>query len=300
MIDSSFDILIEYKGTNKLSSSSSSVDSLIKSSGTIEIKGNGESSLELQPNATTTVDCAIVRANKVIINGGNLIIKGSNGKNYSEDDRTGSIGRKGSSGIVAYETLVKNNAVVTITAGNGGNGSQGRDGDAGQEGIPKGKTWFDPDPTNGEDGKPGKAGGNGGKGGTAIDGNLTVEFSSITISGGNGGDGGDGGNGGDGGAGGWNSMINSDPADGGDGGKGGKGGDAGYGGDAVSGFLTEKNSFVYITAGKHGKVGKVGEGGKAGDGGKAIGANTKPNGKIGNPGAPGDLGDPGEDGIEHR
>ena len=164
LIESAFDISIEYKGTNKLSSKNNSVDSLIKSSGTIEFTGNEGSSLVLQPNDTTTfTECATVTAANVIINGGNVVIKGSNG---------GKPGINGASGIKA-NVKVRNNAKVTITGGNGANGNAGGDGNTGKEGYYS-DTWFTNGGTGGA-GDRGADGGSGGDGGDAIYGNVKVE-----------------------------------------------------------------------------------------------------------------------------
>ena len=78
LIESSSDFVIEYKGTNKLSSSTSNNLSLIKSLGKITIKGNDKNSkFELQPNTVTnsTEGSIGIEANKVIIDDGNCNIR---------------------------------------------------------------------------------------------------------------------------------------------------------------------------------------------------------------------------------
>ena len=125
LIYSTSDIEIEYRGTNKIFSSSPDAVSLIESLETITIKSNDSNSkLELQPNtvSSSTEGSIGVKANKVIIDGGNFVIQESNGINYSENDTSGISGRNGSSGIKATETIIKNKASVTITGGNGGKG----------------------------------------------------------------------------------------------------------------------------------------------------------------------------------
>ena len=303
LIESDYDILIEYNGTNKLSSSSSSVDSMIKSSGTIEITGDSKSLLALQPNATTTTDCAIVKASKVIIDGGAINIKGSNGENGNSYENRG---RNGSTGIEAY-VVIKNNAIVTISGGNGGNGAQGIDGTPGIPGAARNTTWPIEDRKKGGDGgpgNPGKDGGNGGNGGHAIKGSLTVnDCSYIDLSGGDGGDGGKGGTGGTGGKGGDNHAWGGDTGNGGTGGAGGAGGNAGNGGDAISGLLKKQNATIYFHCGLAGKIGEGGIRGNPGEPGSVgtdLSGQCGNNGKWGKFGQPGVPGKPGSDGVEHR
>lgn len=298
LIESPVALLIEYKGYNELSSSATNSISLINTPKTIEIKTKDNSSkFELKTNIvknSTNGSIAILCKN-VIINGGNLTIKGSNGWN---DNTNGRNGGDGSSGIIASETVIKNNAVVTIMAGNGADGNKGIDGTPGNDGIIKG-TWGE-DSTNGETGNKGESGGNGGKGGTAIDGNLIVEScKDVTLSGGNGGEGGKGGKGGSGGKGGWCSLWGKKSRNGGNGGQGGAGGNGGDGGNAVSGSLINKDSTVYTMAGKHGNGGTGGEAGEAGAGGEHRGQGGGA-GAPGNPGTSGKSGESGKDGVEHR
>ena len=300
LIESPVELLIEYKGYNELSSTTTKDIPLIKIKNleNIEFKADDSNSkIYLKTNTVTESyeGSTGVEANKVIIDGGIFVIKGSDGWNNSTEGRNGG---NGSSGIKASETLIKNNAVVTINAGNGANGNKGRDGEVGKEGTGKGNI-FAADPTNGEDGTPGKPGGNGGKGGTAIVGNLTVEFSSITINGGNGGTGGNGGNGGDGGKGGWNSIINSRPGNGGKGGDGGSGGKGGDGGDAVSGLLKEEDGSVHLKAGIRGDGGTGGKRGTGGHPGDPEGI-CNLTGYSGDNGSPGTPGESGKDGIEYN
>ena len=296
LIESAFDISIEYKGTNNLSSSASDVDSLIKSSGTIEITGNPESTLVLQPNATTARDCAIVRANKVIINGGNLEINGSNGWNDSTSGRNGG---NGSSGIKASETVIKNNAVVTITGGNGANGNRGKNGGSGSPG--KDKEVASESAGRGGDGVSGEKGGDGGNGGDAVIGNLVIEPTARTVSltGGSGGNGGKGGNGGTGGKGGDNYIWNSWTGHGGNGGNGGDGGNGGNGGNAVSGTLENQIGInAIVNHGKYGLGGSGGNGGVGGDRGYHKGTGYGKTGDPGNPGSPGNAGSNGKEGKD--
>lgn len=299
LIESASDIAIEYKGNNKLSSSASGAVCLIKSLGTIEIRGNDKSTFELQTNTVTKSDVFAgsigIEANKVIINSGIFAINGSNGWNNNTNGRNGG---NGSSGIKAFETVIKNNAIVNITAGNGGCGNNGIDY---KENRRQEAAKFQ----NGYDGYPGGDGGNGGHGGIAIDGNLEVITGTITLQGGKGGDGGHGGTGGDGGKGGYTNAMWKAPGNGGNGGDGGKAGKGGNGGDAINGYLRNPNlSDVNLVAGKCGKNGIPGEGGKGGITG------SKVNFGIGNfdecyPGSPGARGDspdnpPPHDGVEHR
>lgn len=301
LIESAFDISIECKGTNKLLSASSSVDSLIKSLGTIEFKGNDKSLLLLQPNGITTVDCAIVRANEVVISGGNIEIGKSDCCNNSTAGRSGG---NGSTGIKA-NVIVKNNAVVTITAGNGANGNNGQDNSKNKanKGTTNGAPWG----TAG-DGDPGISGGdagNGGNGGNAISGSLKIISGNITLLGGKGGAGGDGGQGGIGGDGGDNTAAYSYTGAGGKGGKGGKAGKGGNGGDAINGHLDNSSlSLVNLIPGKCGENGKPGLGGIGG----GIGWHIPPMGGVGSHKKPagdtGDLGDlpdaPPCDGVEYH
>ena len=301
LIESSSDIVIEYYGNNELSSSSSNAISLISGLGTVEFRGKNNGKFELQPNTvtTSTVGSVGVKANKVIIDSGNFIIKESNGVDYPSSNKDGRKGRDGSSGIVtsASKVLIKNNAVVNIKAGNGGKGAQGITGDPGKPGQNRESVmWYD-EVTPGGPGKTGKLGGTGGNGGNAIIGNIEIISSNLTLIGGDGGKGGQGGQGGTGGKGGFSSWFDSTSCNGGDGGKGGQGGTGGNGGDAISGFLTQNDSRIILTAGKRGAGGDPGLGGNPGAGGdnKGFGA-----GQAGNYGAGGFTGNPGQDGIEHR
>ncbi len=295
LIESSYDFLIEYEGINKLSSSSSSTDSLIKTPGIIEFKGKkSNSSFELQPNSTTTTDCVIIRASKVTINGGNLTIKGSNGKDGTS---YGSNGVNGSSGIKA-NVEIKNDADVKILAGNGGYGKSGIDYKGNKRETQE---------INGKPGYVGYAGGdggNGGNGGTAIDGNLSVIAGSLTLQGGKGGDGANGGTGGDGGDGGYGPDMATAPGNGGDGGKGGNAGKGGDGGDAVNGTLENKNNcIINLTVGLCGKNGTPGEGGKGGEVGSRSfwgWTNITAQRHAGSPGQPGESAGTPKDGVEHR
>ncbi len=301
LIESTSDILIEYYGNNELSSSASAAIALINSLGTVEFRGKNNGKIELQPNmVTSSTDGSVgVKANKVIIDSGNFIIKESNGVDYPSSNKDGRKGRDGSSGIVtsASKVLIKNNAVVNIKAGNGGKGAQGITGDSGKPGQNRESVmWYD-EVTPGETGKTGKLGGTGGNGGNAIIGNIEIISSNLTLIGGDGGKGGQGGQGGTGGKGGFSSWFDSTSCNGGDGGKGGQGGTGGNGGDAISGFLTQNDSRIILTAGKRGAGGDPGLGGNPGAGGdnKGFGA-----GQAGNYGAGGFTGNPGQDGIEHR
>lgn len=312
LIESAFDISIEYKGTNKLSSTSSSAVSLIKSIGIIEINGDGNSSLELHPNATTTADCAIIRASRVIINGGNFIIKGSNGRDGNSYEINGV---NGSTGIRA-DVEIKNNAVVTISGGNGGKGAQGSSGEPGEQGSKS--AWIYTNGGQGEDGKSGKIGGAGGNGGYAIYGKVKVESAKITLYGGKGGAGGVGGTGGNGGTGGSCTAWYSTGGTGGRGGNGGSGGAGGNGGNAVYGNVEVESAEIVLSGGNGGKGGNccngfdthVGSGGKAGNGGKGgtrgNGGNagivdkqqdTTVNLTAGESGSVGDVGKSGNDGF---
>lgn len=301
LIDSPVDLLIEYKGNNKVVSSANDAISLICSSNNIIFTGNDKnSSLVLIPNVVKKTDIyegsIVVKATgTVTIDGGTFVIEGSDGWNNTTQGRNGG---NGSTGINASETIVMNNATVKITAGNGADGNKGCDGTAGKDGIVKGD--FGQDSTDGEAGDDGQSGGNGGKGGTAIDGNLTIEScTTITLSGGNGGKGGAGGNGGNGGKGGWCSLVGQKSRNGGDGGNGGRGGDGGDGGDAVSGSLIKEETSIFTTAGKHGDGGAQGKYGEPGAGGEKRGWGGGV-GLAGNPGISGAPGAPGKDGVEHR
>ncbi len=302
LIKSSFDIMIEYKGVNKISSLSSDKISLIESLGLITFKGtDNNSSFEIQPNAvTSSKEGSIgVDANKVIIDGGNFVILGSNGVNYSESDKSGKSGRNGSSGIKATETIIQNKANVTITGGNGGKGTQGTQGKTGAEGRAKDWVW-ESGPTQGGTGCSGGTGGAGGNGGTAIFGNLVVKSScNLVLTGGNGAKGGKGGKGGTGGKGGWTSIVSVWSAKGGTGGTGGKGGSGGNGGDAISGTFICEDSIAILTGGNFGEGGDPGDRGNGGAGGDQIGWGAGP-GEVGDFGKPGNSGNSGKDGVEHR
>ena len=309
LIKSSFDIMIEYKGTNKISSSSHDKVSLIKSLGLITFKGtDNNSSFEIQPNAvTSSKEGSIgVEANKVIIDGGNFVIQGSNGVDYSENDTSGTSGRNGSSGIRATETIIQNKASVAITGGNGGKGSQGIKGDDGCSGSTR-DSVAEGNAENGTNGVQGGIGGTGGKGGSAILGNFEVKSGcNVILVGGNGGTGGKGGTGGTGGKGGDNVAWGGGTGNGGTGGKGGTGGTGGNGGDAVSGAFYQENynDNVYL---KFGSKGVGGAGGNGGIGGLKGNANyvvppfpeCGDGGTNGNPGSPGPIGASGKDGVEH-
>ena len=310
LIKSSFDIDIEYKGTNKISSTSSDTVSLIKSLGLITFKEtDNNSSFEIQPNAvTSSKEGSIgIEANNVIIDGGNFVIQGSNGVDYSENDTSGTSGRNGSSGIRATETIIQNKANVTITGGNGGKGSQGIKGDDGCSGSTR-DSVAEGNAENGTNGVQGGIGGTGGKGGSAILGNFEVKSGcNVILVGGNGGTGGKGGTGGTGGKGGDNVAWGGGTGNGGDGGRGGTGGTGGNGGDAVSGSFYQENfnDNVYL---KFGSKGVGGTGGNGGIGGLKGNANyvvppfpeCGDGGTNGNPGDPGSKGNSGEDGVEHR
>lgn len=303
LIESSSDILIEYYGNNELSSSASNAISLISSLGTIDFRGKNNGIFELQPNTvTTSTDGSVgVKANKVIIDGGNFVIKGSDGWNNSN---TGHDGGDGSTGIMA-DVVIKNNAVVTVSGGNGADGNDGQDNSLNKakkgykNGSPNGKAG------DGDPGIPGGDAGDGGNGGNAITGYLKIISGNLSLSGGKGGDGGDGGQGGIGGDGGDNSAINSWTGSGGKGGKGGKAGKGGNGGDSINGKFDNPNlSLVKLIPGKCGENGKPGLGGIGG----GIGWHEPPMGGIGSHKNPaGDSGDLGElpdsspqDGVEHR
>ena len=302
LIKSSFDIMIEYKGTNKISSSSHDKVSLIKSLGLITFKGtDNNSSFEIQPNAvTSSKEGSIgVEANKVIIDGGNFVIQGSNGVDYSENDTSGTSGRNGSSGIRATKTIIQNKASVTITGGNGGKGAAGSQGKTGEDGIEK-DGLFDSGPTQGGTGYTGGNGGNGGNGGTAILGNLEVKFGcNLVLTGGNGAQGGKGGKGGTGGKGGWSNIWGVRSAKGGTGGTGGTGGKGGTGGDAISGSFNCEDSIAILTGGDFGIGGDSGDAGNGGAGGDAAGWGGGA-GEAGDLGKSGKPGNSGKDGVEHR
>ena len=299
LIESSSDILIEYKGDNKLTSSAYDAISLIKSLGTIEIRGNDKSTLELQTNTVTKSDVFSgsigIEASKVIINGGIFAITGSNGWNNNTEGRKGG---DGSSGIKATETIIKNNAVVNITAGDGERGNNGKD-------YKENKRAEAPKFENGYDGYPGGDGGNGGNGGIAIDGNLEIISGTLVLKGGNGGAGGNGGTGGDGGKGGYTDAMWKGPGNGGNGGKGGNAGKGGNGGDAINGYLKNPNLIIVnLSAGICGKNGTPGEGGKGGIvGGKTgFGTGNFDSRSPGTHGASGKTADnpPPKDGVEHK
>ena len=302
LIKSSFDIMIEYKGTNKISSSSHDKVSLIKSLGLITFKGtDNNSSFEIQPNAVTSSEEGSigVEANKVIIDGGNFVIQGSNGVDYSENDTSGTSGRNGSSGIRATKTIIQNKASVTITGGNGGKGAAGSQGKTGEDGIEK-DGLFDSGPTQGGTGYTGGNGGNGGNGGTAILGNLEVKFGcNLVLTGGNGAQGGKGGKGGTGGKGGWSNIWGVRSAKGGTGGTGGTGGKGGTGGDAISGSFNCEDSIAILTGGDFGIGGDSGDAGNGGAGGDAAGWGGGA-GEAGDLGKSGKPGNSGKDGVEHR
>ena len=304
LIESSSDFVIEYKGTNKLSSSTSNNLSLIKSLGKITIKGNDKNSkFELQPNTVTnsTEGSIGVEANRVIIDGGNFVIQGSNGVDYSENDTSGTSGRNGSSGIKATETIIQNKASVTITGGNGGKGAQGIKGSSGDKGRKRAWVW-EGNAGNGTKGTQGGIGGTGGKGGTAIIGNFEVKSGcNVILLGGNGGTGGKGGTGGTGGKGGDNVAWGGGTGNGGDGGRGGTGGTGGNGGDAVFGSFYQENfnDNVYLKFGSKGVGGAGGNGGIGGEPGKANDM-CDGGGTNGKPGNLGTIGAPGKDGVEHR
>ena len=302
LIKSSFDIMIEYKGTNKISSSSYDKVSLIKSLGLITFKGtDNNSSFEIQPNAVTSSEEGSigVEANKVIIDGGNFVIQGSNGVDYSENDTSGTSGRNGSSGIRATKTIIQNKASVTITGGNGGKGAAGSQGKTGEDGIEK-DGLFDSGPTQGGTGYTGGNGGNGGNGGTAILGNLEVKFGcNLVLTGGNGAQGGKGGKGGTGGKGGWSNIWGVRSAKGGTGGTGGTGGKGGTGGDAISGSFNCEDSIAILTGGDFGIGGDSGDAGNGGAGGDAAGWGGGA-GEAGDLGKSGKPGNSGKDGVEHR
>ena len=310
LIYSTSDIEIEYRGTNKIFSSSPDAVSLIESLETITIKSNDSNSkLELQPNtvSSSTEGSIGVKANKVIIDGGNFVIQESNGINYSENDTSGISGRNGSSGIKATETIIKNKASVTITGGNGGKGSQGIKGDDGCSGSTR-DSVEEGNAENGTNGAQGGIGGTGGKGGSAILGNFEVKSGcNVILVGGNGGTGGKGGTGGTGGKGGDNVAWGGGTGNGGDGGRGGNGGTGGNGGDAVSGSFYQENynDNVYL---KFGSKGVGGAGGNGGIGGLKGNANyvvppfpeCGDGGTNGNPGKIGFSGQHGKDGVTHR
>ena len=296
LIKSSTDIEIEYKGTNKISSLSQDKISLIESLGLITFKGaDNNSSFEIQPNAvTSSKEGSIgVEANNIIIEGGNFVILGSNGVNYSESDKSGKSGRNGSSGIKAAETLIKNKANVTIIGGNGGRGTQGIQGKTGEDGIEK-DGITDSGPTQGGTGYTGGNGGNGGNGGTAILGNIEVKSGcNLVLTGGNGAQGGKGGKGGTGGKGGWSNIWGVRSA------KGGNGGTGGNGGDAISGSFNCEDNIAILAGGDLGIGGDPGEGGDGGSGGdqEGWGGGAGDAGDFGKSGKPGVS---GMNGVEHR
>lgn len=304
LIESSSDFVIEYKGTNKLSSSTSNNLSLIKSLGKITIKGNDKNSkFELQPNTVTnsTEGSIGVEATKVIIDGGNFVILGSNGLNYPESNKSATAGRNGSSGIKANKSIIQNFANVTIISGNGGKGALAKDGTNGKDGKKRAWIW-EGNAQNGEHGQPGKVGGIGGFGGHAILGDLIIyDCNSVTLQGGNGGRGATGSRGGDGGNGGNNVAWGGRTGDGGDAGRGGNGGTGGNAGDAITGAIYKEsfNGTVNLKYGIKGMGGDPGKPGSPGDPGKAnhMCNGGGHHGKEANFGQPGS---PGNDGVEHR
>ena len=300
LIESSSDILIEYTGYNKLTSSAMGAVSLIKCLGTIEFRAKDNSSkLELQPNIVTDSNIYSgstgVTADKVIIHGGNFVINKSDGWNNSTKGRKGG---DGSSGIKASETVIKNNAVVTIEAGNGSNGNtqieRTGQGESGSEKSSPG--GYGGEGGRGEQGITGPVGGNGG---VAIDGNLDVITGTVTLKGGNGGKGGKGGRGQKGGKGGDATGQGAYTGQGGKGGTGGTGGKGGNGGNAISGTLQTSVS-VNITAGTRGEGGLGGEGGEGGTPGEVRFFWSHQSGSYGASGDSGRAGEPGMDGIKHR
>lgn len=304
LIESSSSIVVQYNGTNKILSEASSNCSLIKSLGTITIKGNdGNSKLELQPNAVTnsTEGSIGVEASKVIIDNGNFVILESNGVNYPKSDKNGKSGRNGSSGIKANKTVIRNNAVVTIIAGQGAPGSSGQDGTKGKDGKKRAWIW-EGNAQNGEPGQPGQDGGFGGFGGHAIVGDLIIEScNSVTLKGGNGGRGSNGSRGGNGGRGGNNEAWLGRTGDGGDGGRGSNGARGGNGGDAVTGtFYRENiNDTVYLIPGIGGVGGAPGMPGTPGEPGTAN-SMCSGGGKRGKIPVSANTGEPGQDGVKHR
>lgn len=297
LIESSFDFSIKYNGSNKLSSSSSTLDSLIKSSGTIEIKGNENSSLELQPNATTTsTDCATVKANKVIINSGILKIKGSDGEDYSTDIKGKITGRNGASGIEASKTVVKNDAKVTIEAGKGGKGAQGITGNPqGSQPTQIDLPWSTG--KTGGSGGDGGTGGSGGNGGNAVKGDFFAESGKIVLSGGKGGTGGEGGSGSKGGKGQQVTAWWSTGGTGGPGGAGGLGGTGGTGGNAIKGNFSAESGEIVLSGGKGGTGGNGGSGGNGGDGGNYRDNSTGGSGGRGGNGGTGGSGGNGGNAV---
>lgn len=305
LIESSSNVVVQYNGTNKLLSEASSNCSLIKSLGTITIKGNdGNSKIELQPNAVTnsTEGSIGVEASKVIIDDGNFVILESNGVNYPKSDKNGKSGRNGSSGIKANETVIRNNAIVTIIAGNGAPGSSGQDGARGKDGKKRAWIW-EGNAQNGQPGQPGQNCGIGGFGGHAIVGDLIIEScNSVTLKAGNGANGTAGSRGGDGGRGGNNEAWGGRTGSGGDAGRGSNGSRGGDGGDAVTGTLYYRgniNDTVYLTAGIGGEGGSPGMTGTPGAPGTASPL-CNGGGQYGKVPICANKGSSGQDGVKHR
>ena len=300
LIDSPADLLIEYKGNNKFSSSASKNISLIHGLKNIDFKATDSSGmLTIRPNQVTkdyVGSIAVEATNTVTIDGGRFSIERSDGWN-DNNVTEGRRGGNGASGIKASNTVVKNNAIVNITAGKGADGNVGSDGSKGDEGRHSSEMWNNGG--RGYDGGIGYSGGDGGNGGTAVEGNLEVIAGMVTLEGGDGGNGGKGGKGGNGGQGGTSTALNTHPGDGGNGGTGGTGGKAGDGGDAISGTLKKASVSVLLTEGKAGMRGIGGDGGNPGVAGKQEGISNS-GGSRGQYGEVGALGGAGKDGVQHR
>ena len=312
LIESPVDLLIEYKGNNKLSSSANDAISLIQGSKDLIFMGDDcNSNLTLKPNIVTKSkvydgSIAVKATGSVTIHGGTFIIEGSNGNNGKDQDKEekNRRGGNGSSGIDATKIIFTKDASINITAGDGGKGGTGPTGTTGTIGTPK--EWADQTAGTGDIGGTGVTGGIGGNGGDAIIGNLKIESSAkeVVLSGGAGGQGGTGGTGGTGGQGGTNyiwKIAGGRTGDGGEGGIGGTGGKGGDGGNAVSGLVENLLGInVHLNPGNYGKGG---DGGKPGAGGSPGVHDAGGSGDIGIWGKPGkefgDSGSPGINGIEH-
>ena len=308
LINSPVDLKIEYKGNNNLMSDAKNAISLIQSSN-LTLKGSDENSiLTLTQNKVqnSTEGAIAIKATNVTIDGGKLTINGNTGKTGTAGDkmsnRKAETGGKGSSGIVASNITIKNNADLTITAGNGGEGGIGTTGAQGDAG--KRVTNMNQTGGTGGTGRTGDIGGTGGIGGDAIVGNLIIESNTkrVSLTGGTGGKGGKGGKGGTGGTGGANGWEFSTSGNGGTGGTGGKGGTGGNGGNAISGSLENqliiKKYYFYI--GEGGKGGNAGDGGDGGQPGPTENAakDFPIAVKTGSWGPSGKKGSPGEDGNQ--
>ena len=302
-IESEVDLLIEYCGNNKITSTSADALSLITAPN-VEFKANDTNSnclLTLNTVRNSTSGSIGIVAQTVTIEGGNLTIEGTNGLSYPETDREGRKGRDGSSGIKSSVTIVKNNAVVNITAGDGSNGSQGKTGQSGSAGANR-EFFLDGNAQNGSDGKVGNLGGAGGCGGSGIIGNLMIETGKVNIRAGSGGMGGRGGTGGAGGRGGDNWAAFNNPGNGGRAGSGGAGGTGGGGGDAISGTLILRtNNILYnLIKGIGGQGGAPGAAGSPGAAGQAKGSWGAGSASSGAQGRMGTYGSQGPNGVEHR